>query len=171
MELYFSSKELSKKIGLSTRHVRRLIRKQSLDLDDESLIYKDKKSGCWYVHESIVDSFRPKNIQRKKKEYALTIDTSDNINENDLISYTNYVLDASKNIVEEVDYTIDFKKKNHKPHLHMLVTCNDRTALIRNFRDMMGSISFKEKPVYDREGWINYMTKNNTLKLFKFKNI
>lgn len=154
---YLTVKEISKKYDMSARNIRRIISNLTEDFGEETL-YKDKNHQ-WQVHRVIVEKFKPKRI-RKNKYYALSIDPCDNYTKPTIEAIVKLVFAQMGDEMSELNYTIEQKKSNNLNHLHCFVKCANKQKLIRNFRLEFSRISFRQSPVFDIDGWMNYITKD-----------
>ena len=154
---YLTVKEISKKYDMSARNIRRIISNLTQDFGEKTL-YKDK-SHQWQVHRLIVEKFKPKRI-RKNKYYALSIDPCDSYTKPTIEAIVKLVFEQMGGEMSELNYTIEQKKKNNLNHLHCFVKCTNKQKLIRNFRLEFSRISFRQSPVFDLNGWMDYITKD-----------
>lgn len=93
--------------------------------------------------------------------YAITLDlpykTADSESV-ELMNWLSHILDV------KINYTIERKKANNKPHIHAYCTVHP-IKLENALKLYFGGLSFKIQPCYDLTGWRKYITKEDELKI------
>jgi transcriptional antiterminator len=160
---YLKVKEIAQITNQSTRNVRRILSKLKDEKNNELLLKKDK-DNIWAIHHLLLPKFSPKRI-KKNKYYALSFDPCSNYEVNDIEKIMQFVFDKLGLENAEINYVIEQKKENGKNHLHCFVKCENKRKLLQTIRLGFAQINYKQTPIYDLQGWKEYITKqNNTIK-------
>lgn len=157
---YYSTTQIAKKYGMNIRHIRRMVSNKSKQLNNKTLIHKDK-NGSWQVNHVALHYFKPKYIP-KDNYYALSLDPVVDYTESEIHEIMNYIGSISSDFVEEINYVIENKKKDVKAHIHMFIKSKNKRKLLKSFRTAFGEdVSYRQSKIYDLSGWKDYITKNN----------
>jgi hypothetical protein len=162
---YLKVNEIATITNQSTRNVRRILAKLRDEVNNQLLLNKDV-NNIWAVHHLLLPKFSPKRI-RKNKYYALSFDPCFAYSEADIEQIMKFVFEQLDD-KSEINYTIEQKKENGKNHLHCFVKCENKRKMIEAIRLGFAQISYKQTPIYDLQGWKDYITKeNNEIKKLK----
>jgi hypothetical protein len=75
------------------------------------------------------------------------------------------LMDLLSELLEvEINYTIERKTANNKPHVHAYCTIHPK-KLEDTLKDYFGGLSHKIQPCYDLKGWKEYITKDCELRI------
>lgn len=91
--------------------------------------------------------------------YAITLDLPYKTADSESIQLMNFL---SQILDVEINYTIERKTANNKPHIHAYCTVHPIT-LESALKEYFGGCSFKIQSCYDLKGWQEYITKENEL--------
>ena len=156
---YYYTDEVARMLQCSVKTIIRRINDILIENEDTKLIIK--KDRVWLIHSLAI----PKFTKETTKYHAITIDTVIDYNEKDLISVIKLVFDNYEGELE-LNYTIEAKNKNNKPHIHCYIPTTQlyrfKKALLR-----LVEFSYHIAPVYDLEGWRNYISKENNITTLK----
>lgn len=152
---YLDVKTISQMTKQSTRNVRRIIAKIEKEVSTE-LLHRDK-NNCWLVHRLLLGRFKLQRI-RAEKYYALSFDPCHHYSENEINEILKFVFEQMKDDNLEINYTIEQKKANGQNHIHSYIKCNNKRKLIESIRLGFSTVSFKQAPIFDLEGWKRYIT-------------
>ena len=157
---YFTVKEISRKVNMTMRNVRKIISKLK-DEKNETLLHKDKNNS-WLIHHLLLPNFKR---QRNKKEryYAISIDPSNDFSEKEIDEVLNYVLEKNDQSDLEFHYSIEKKQKDGKNHIHCFTNSIEKRKLIRALHLGFSKMSYRQNVIFDLEGWKNYITKTGTI--------
>lgn len=162
---YLDVKTISKETKQSARNVRRIIKKIENEVNTE-LLYQDK-NNCWQVHQLLLGRFKPQRT-RTDKYYALSLDPCYHYSKQEIREIMIFVCQQMKDECSEIHYTIEQKKANGQNHLHCYIKCANKRKLIDCFRLGFSRLSYYQSPIWDLEGWKQYMTKDgNTIDTLK----
>lgn len=162
---YMSVKEVSKITQQSTRNVRRTIKKIEGEVSKE-LLHQDNNSN-WHIHHLLLVRFKLQRI-RVNKYYALSIDPCCQYSECEIDEILRFIVDQMGEINLELNYVIEQKKANNQNHIHCYVKCSNKKRLMQCIRLGFSKVSYHESPIFDLNGWKNYITKdNNEIKTLK----
>ena len=165
---YYRVYEISKMNNITSRYVRSKVKELSDTNNYKNRITKDSE-GQWLVHHLALENFKRKRKQ-KNPFYALTVDFTHEYSIKDIEQIIQFVCAQSSMDNFEFHYTIEKGGLKEKNHLHAFTNSKSKTELIKNLRLGFSEISYKILPVYDIEGWRNYMTKqDNKIKTIKNK--
>lgn len=162
---YMNVKEISQITLQSTRNVRRIIKKIESEVSKE-LLHQDNNSN-WRIHHLLLSRFKPQRT-RLNKYYALSIDPCYNFSETEIDEVMKFVFDQMSDNTLEINYVIEQKKANNQNHIHCYVKCSNKKKLMQCIRLGFSQVSYHQSPIFDLNGWKNYITKvNNTIKILK----
>lgn len=153
---YYSVKELSKLHGMTPRHIRRIMTKL-IDEGKRNLIFKE--NGNWKIHHLLESKFNPIRIH-KKKWIAINIDPSQELSNEKIKSIMKFVFEQMGEGTI-INYTIEGKRSNQRNHIHGYVNCQSKRKLVEAIKLGFGNVSYLITEVYDLQGWISYITKEN----------
>ncbi|PQJ31915.1 hypothetical protein BST92_08235 [Nonlabens arenilitoris] len=164
---YYRVHEISKMYKITSRYVRTKIKQLKDSGKFNNRIEKDSE-GQWLVHHLALPLFKR---QRKQKQpyYALTVTFNNDYTNKDVETVMNWVCDRTGLNDLEFYYTIEKGLKTDKTHVHSFTNCKTKRKLIENLRLGFSKVGYKEVPVYDLEGWKNYITKEGN-KIIEIKN-
>lgn len=163
---YLKVNEIATITNQSTRNVRRILAKLNDEKNNELFLKKDV-NNIWAVHHLLLPKFSPKRI-RKNKYYALSFDPCFAYTVADIEQIMEFVFNQLGDDKTEINYVIEQKKENGRNHLHCFVKCENKRKLLQSIRTGFAQISYKQTPIYDLQGWKDYITKeNNEIKKIK----
>ena len=159
---YYKVYEISKMYKITTRYVRAKIKELKKTEKFNNRIIKDN-NGQWLIHELTLPNFKR---QRKQKQpyYALTLDFKTNYSTKDIEQIIKFVCNNSSMDNLEFYYTIEIGSLRGKNHIHAYTNNRSKTELIKNLRLGFSDVGYKETPIFNLEGWKNYITKNGNKK-------
>lgn len=152
---YLDVKTISKETNQSARNVRRIIKKIEYEVSTE-LLHQDK-NNCWLIHRLLLGRFKPQRI-RTNKYYALSIDPCHHYSESEINEILKFVFEQMKDDKLEINYVVEQKKANGQNHIHSYIKCDNKRKLLESIRLGFSTVSYKQTPVFDLEGWKRYIT-------------
>lgn len=155
---YYKVYEVSKMFKISSRHVRAKIKNLKESGEFNNRIEKDGE-GQWLIHHLTLPLFKRKR-KEKNTYYALTLTFDNNYTNSNIESVIQWVCNRTGLENIEFYYTIEKGMKAEKTHIHSFTNCNKKRSLIENLRLGFSNVGYKEAPVFDLEGWKNYITKD-----------
>ncbi len=164
MNEYMTVWQISQHYKQSPRNVRKKALQLSKDKSGE-LVHK-ATNGEWQVHRLLLGQFKPQRIT-KEKCYALTIDPIVSMTEKEIDEIMRFVVRTVDNPNVEIQYTVEDSKIEEnifkgKKHIHCVVNCSQRKKLLQAFRLGFSNMSYHENDIFEKNGWLAYITKNGT---------
>ena len=157
---YYYTDEVAIIYSISTKTVSRRIKELTGENDSKLIV---KKNGRWRIHSLALPKFKPR---KKDDEFtALTIDPVINYNQDDLQSVIDYINDKVSSPLEFY-YSIETKDKDGKPHVHAYLPTDQFKNYLKVLRSLV-EVSYRATPIYDLEGWQNYIGKESTIIKYK----
>ena len=155
---YYRVYEISKMNTITARYVRSKI-KELVDTGKfTNRITKDSE-GQWLVHHLALPNF--KRIRKPKQPYyALTVTFNSNYTRKNVEDVMKWVFDSTGIDGLEMHYSIETGAIAGKKHVHSFTNCNQKRKLMTNLKLGFSEVGYKEVPIYDLEGWKNYITKD-----------
>ncbi|OMP30647.1 hypothetical protein [Mangrovimonas sp. DI 80] len=154
---YLNVAQLSKESGMTTRHVRTIIKELSQSKSND-LIRKDKHNK-WEVHHLLKSKFKRKR-KSKQKYFALSFQTYSGYTPSEIKTILKSVFDRIDDVNLELHYTIEMKKSNNKPHVHSYVATTKKRELFQTLKLLFANLSYHESKIFDLTRWKGYMTKD-----------
>lgn len=151
---YYTTSELAKLKCTTTTKVRKIINKISTTKD---LLYQ--KNGIYYIHHLLLPKFDVLN-EKENKEFAYTLDIPVTYSDNDVKTILKYIVNEI-DLPTTIQYVTEKKKANNMNHLHAIVTTKSKKKFLTKMYDYFYNCHYHTSPIFDRNGWINYITKEN----------
>jgi hypothetical protein len=152
---YYTTKE----VAISTKQTTRNIRYKLDKLDvPPTMLYKDA-NGTYQIHHLLLQYLAPKNTGTTK-QYAMTFDILDNSTDLEIIKKIDFITRMLPNI--NMQYGIQLKASGMK-HVHAIVEGASKTkfrSLIRQYFHDYTRVYVVG--VYDKQGWVKYIGRDNT---------
>jgi hypothetical protein len=157
MKEYYSTKEVAIMTNQTTRNVRYKLNKLVDELPP-TMIYKDV-NNTYNIHHLLLPQLRPINTGKSKK-YAMTFDVLDNATDEEITSKIEYITKDFTKL--KMKYGIQSKASGMK-HVHAIcegVSKSEFTKQIRQYFHEYTRVYCVG--VYDVQGWVNYIGRDNT---------
>lgn len=153
MKEYYSIKEIAEEKGISIKTVRRKIKE--IDVSKE-LLHKGK-NGIIKIHHLLLPRFGKK--KQSNNEFAYSLDLP-NYDEKDVYKLLTHVVNQI-DTPTKIEYVTERKKAKNMLHIHSIITTGNKQKFLDEMHLYFSENSYKIKPLFDREGWIEYITKQN----------
>jgi len=153
---YYTSTEISAITGLSQRQI--TYRAKLINATKE-LLYKDT-TGQFKIHRLLLPRFKKK--EKKEIEiYAFSSDLPKGYTEPRIIEAMSFML-SQCNHYTKLEYSIEQKDATGELHIHSILTTENKTDFYNKMKESFGSQPHKYKTLFDRELWLQYITKYGT---------
>jgi DNA-binding transcriptional regulator YhcF (GntR family) len=153
---YLTKRELALELKISTKTVQR--RLDEINKQGSTKLIQKDSAGRWLIHRLAVPKFK----KAKEKEYkAITIDTECDYSYKDLSEVIYYIFDKIRGKLD-LNYTIETKRKDAKPHIHCYLTKEQTKPFIDQLK-LLVDCDYKITDVFDLEGWRAYISKETPI--------
>ena len=102
-------------------------------------------------------------MKRPFKEYAYSIDIPKGYNQTETERIIKEIIDRTPQT--EIHFNFEYKKANNVLHIHSLLITKNIRLFQQNVKTYIGNVSYKKKPIFDRQGWLNYMATDGGKKI------
>ena len=154
MNEYMTVREVANEVGLSLQSVRKRLK----TITSNKLLIHTASNGEYQIHRLLLPKFAPKKII---KEFSYSLDFDNGYSDNDIHNVMEYILSLLNDFEVTIKYTIEYKKKDHTPHIHGIINGITKTNFIKYVHKGAINKSYMIKPMYDVKGWLNYITKES----------
>lgn len=153
MKEYYTTTEVAIKHNIDVKTVQKRIK----ELSKSSLIEKDN-SGRWLVHHLALPKFK---VAKESEFKAITIDTECDYSYKDL-SEVIYNIFARMSGEITLNFTIETKRKDAKPHIHCYLQTEHAKRFIEHLKHFV-DCDYLMKDVFDLDGWKSYISKETPI--------